>query len=78
MVRVDRADAKIIVSTFFSALIGVTLGNAVTCIGNGCWATDARDITVASLTVLSFLIVYFIIVRSEGKHRPRRRRRNIT
>jgi hypothetical protein len=53
-VGLTHTDAKIIVSTLFSALIGVTLASALDCIGNGCWTTDLRDIVTASISIIVF------------------------
>ncbi|HKM51136.1 MAG TPA: hypothetical protein VJZ75_08155 [Candidatus Bathyarchaeia archaeon] len=58
-----QTDAKIIVSTLFSALIGVTVGNALNCIGNGCWTTDLRDILTACASIIVFLFTYYIVAR---------------
>jgi len=64
-----KDDLKIIVSTLFSAIIGVTIGNALTCLGE-CLTTDVRDVLFAAVSILMFLIIFYLIT----KGRKRRQR----
>jgi hypothetical protein len=61
---VTEQDAKIILSTLFSALIGATLRNALVCIGNGCYTTDIHDITVAIISIILFLVLFITVEKA--------------
>jgi len=61
-------DIKIIVSTLFSAIIGVAIGNALTCLGE-CLDTDVRDILSAAVSILMFLIIFYLITKGRKKRR---------
>ena len=73
-----KSDLKIIVSTLFSAIIGVAIANALTCLGNQCSLADVHDVLIACLSIILFLVIFYFLStdreerRRKLNERPRR------
>ena len=56
-----KSDVKIIVSTLFSAIIGVAIANALTCLGNQCSLSDAHDVLIVGFSIILFLVIFYFL-----------------
>jgi len=64
-----KSDIKIIVSTLFSAIIGVAIANALTCAGNQCSLADAHDVLIACSSIILFLVIFYFLSTDREERR---------